>query len=66
MASFQRRCTAAREGQAREGQGAGGAGRGQAGLAISESADFHDHEDFYTPCGIKVFAIMKFSLLSSD
>jgi hypothetical protein len=38
----------------------------QARLAISESADFHDREDFSTLCRIKVFAIMKLSLLSSD
>jgi len=35
------------------------------GLAISESADFHDREDFSTLWRIKVFAIMKFSFLSS-
>jgi serine/threonine protein kinase len=31
-----------------------------------ESADFHDREDFSVLFHIKVFAIMKFSLLSSD
>jgi hypothetical protein len=36
------------------------------GLAVGASADFHDHEDFSTVYSIKVFAIMKISLLSSD
>jgi hypothetical protein len=38
----------------------------QLGLAVGESADFRDHEDFSTLYSIKVFAIMKISLLSSD
>jgi hypothetical protein len=37
----------------------------QPGPAISGSANFHDREDFCVLCHIKVFAIMKFSLLSS-
>jgi hypothetical protein len=41
-------------------------GRGQPGLAIGKSADFHDREDFSVLCRIKVFAIMKFSLMCFD
>jgi hypothetical protein len=37
-----------------------------AASAVGASADFHDHEDFSTLYSIKVFAIMKISLLSSD
>jgi energy-coupling factor transporter ATP-binding protein EcfA2 len=40
--------------------------RGQPGPAGSKSANFHDHEDFSVLCRIKVFAIMKLSLSSSD
>jgi len=40
--------------------------RGQPGLAGSKPADFHDREDFYVLCRIKVFAIMKLSLTDSD
>ena len=41
-------------------------GRGRRGQLVSESLDFHDHEDFSLLYHIKVFVIMKFSLLSSD
>jgi hypothetical protein len=50
----------------REWRSAGGRGGRRDQLGPGKPADFHDHEDFLLLCRIKVFAIMKLSLLSSD
>jgi len=45
---------------------AGAASVASCGPVVPESADLHDHEDFSTLWGMKVFAIMKLPLLGAD